>query len=66
MIKIGIIGLGYWGPNYLRVFSQIDGCQVAAGSDKDPKRKALFQKNHPSVKFYPDVSGMIAKEALDA
>ena len=30
MLNIGIIGLGYWGPNLLRNFSNNKGCQVKA------------------------------------
>ena len=28
MINVGIIGLGYWGPNLLRNFLNNKGCQV--------------------------------------
>lgn len=28
MINLGIVGLGYWGPNLLRNFAQLDGCKV--------------------------------------
>lgn len=66
MINVGIIGLGYWGPNYLRVFSQLDGCRLAAAADKDPKRVAQASKNYPSLRFFPDFRQMLAEEALDA
>jgi predicted dehydrogenase len=32
--RIAIIGCGYWGGNYVRVFSELDGVQVTAISDK--------------------------------
>lgn len=66
MINIGIIGLGYWGPNYLRIFSQLDGCHLGAASDKDSKRLAAFSKNYPSVRFFSDYGKMLENEILDA
>ena len=65
MIKIGIIGLGYWGPNYLRVFSQLEQCRVSACADSNDKRVDLFKINHPQIHFYSDFKEMIRKEPLD-
>jgi len=33
MIKIGVIGYGYWGPNIVRNFQNIKGCQVEMVAD---------------------------------
>ena len=33
MIKMGIIGFGYWGPNLLRNFHEADGVEMVAASD---------------------------------
>jgi len=33
MIKIGVIGYGYWGPNIVRNFQNIKGCQVKMVAD---------------------------------
>ncbi|OGR82632.1 MAG: hypothetical protein A2901_07600 [Elusimicrobia bacterium RIFCSPLOWO2_01_FULL_54_10] len=65
MINIGIIGLGYWGPNYLRIFSQLDGCRVGAASDKDGKRLEAFSKTYPSVRLFSDFRKMMEDEILD-
>ena len=58
MIKIGIIGYGYWGPNLVRNFAETPGAAVAAVSDLDAKKLELVQKRYPGVKtttvFRPD------------
>ena len=36
-IKIGIIGLGYWGPNLLRNFQSSKHCHVTYVCDKNKK-----------------------------
>src|SRR5262245_11320904 len=37
MIRVGVIGYGYWGPNIVRNFFSIDGFQVHAVCDKNPE-----------------------------
>jgi len=32
-INIGVVGLGYWGPNLLRNFLNTPGCRVKYGCD---------------------------------
>jgi predicted dehydrogenase len=38
MINVGIIGCGYWGPNLVRNFSNLEGCKLVAAGDQNPKR----------------------------
>lgn len=66
MTKLAVIGLGHWGPNYVRNFSQLDGCEVAACVDQDASRVAAFHKTYPGISFYPSTEEMYAKEKLDA
>lgn len=66
MIRLAIIGLGHWGPNYLRNFSQEKNCCLVACLDANAERIKLFQDKYPSVHFYTDLDSMLAKESLDA
>ena len=34
-IKVGVAGLGYWGPNLARNFAGIAGCELAWLCDED-------------------------------
>jgi predicted dehydrogenase len=52
MTQLAEIGLGHWGPNDLRIFSQMDRCKVAACVDQDASRVAAFRKSYPGVNFY--------------
>ena len=38
MINIGVIGYGYWGPNLVRNFADLEGATMAAVADLDPKK----------------------------
>lgn len=50
-ISVGIVGLGYWGPNWLRNFASIDGCDLAWGCDVREERTAKFARQYPAMKF---------------
>ena len=40
MLKVGVIGYGYWGPNVVRNFAIQPDCQIVAVCDKNPKTLA--------------------------
>ncbi len=43
MIKAGIIGLGYWGPNLLRNFCKNSNIEVVTAADPRPEARASLQ-----------------------
>ncbi len=48
-IKIGIIGCGYWGPNFVRNFNSLKGSVVKYASDLSPERLAHIKKLYPDI-----------------
>ena len=66
MIRVGVIGYGYWGPNLVRNFGELPGAQVAAVSDRRPERLALVKSRYPSVRTMVDHSDMLADSGIDA
>lgn len=65
-LRVGVIGCGHWGPNHVRVFSQLPGSRVAAVADPDARRTSAIQANHPAVKAYTDHRAMLQQERPDA
>jgi predicted dehydrogenase len=49
-INIGVIGYGYWGPNLVRNFAELDGATMAAVSDLDPKKLEIVKRRFPAAK----------------
>jgi predicted dehydrogenase len=49
MIKIGVIGYGYWGPNLVRNMNLCEGCVVSIIADANPERHGEIAKHHPGV-----------------
>ena len=66
MLGIGVIGYGYWGPNLVRNFSQVNGARVLAVCDQRPERRAQVEQIYPSIKTYNDVRDMLNNPAIDA
>ncbi len=48
-IGIGIIGCGYWGPNFVRNFNQIEGVSVKYACDLSAERLAHIKGLYPEI-----------------
>ena len=66
MIKIGIIGYGYWGPNLVRNFAETPGITVASVADLDPKKLEIVQKRYPGVKTTMRFQDLLENKDIDA
>jgi len=49
-MKIGVIGLGYWGPNLLRNLLHMPDVEVI-GCDEDRKRIDIIKRNFPNAEY---------------
>jgi predicted dehydrogenase len=66
MIRIGIIGYGYWGPNLVRNFVEMRGAEVAAVADLDTAKLQSLQRRFPAVKVTTDFQDLLTDPAIDA
>lgn len=66
LLKVGLVGLGYWGPNLLRVLTEMEGLEVTWICDLDEARLARFARRYPAVSATTAVDDLIQDEALDA
>ena len=66
MMRIGVIGYGYWGPNVVRNFSDLAEAQVTVVSDSRPDRLAQAQRRYPGIRVTTDPLDLIADPAVDA
>ncbi len=66
MIRVGIIGYGYWGPNLVRNFADDSNASVRAISDRRADRLSIARHRYPFSSFHPDPAGMIADPDVDA
>jgi predicted dehydrogenase len=67
MLRIGIIGIGHWGPNYARIFNgQIPGATLTACVDKAQSRLEGIRSQYPQVELLTDHREMIQRRLVDA
>ena len=65
-VSVGVVGLGYWGPNLARNFSALADCELAWCCDADPERRARFADQFRSTRFTDDLEDLLTDPALDA
>jgi len=66
MIRVGVVGYGYWGPVVARNFQSADGCELAAVSDKNPSAIERARKTYPGIQIASDASEIIQSPRVDA
>jgi predicted dehydrogenase len=66
MIKFGVIGYGYWGPNVVRNLHNIEGSEVVAVCDQSAHARNRVQKLYPAVKVCADPSEIFSSREIDA
>jgi predicted dehydrogenase len=66
MIKFGVIGYGYWGPNVVRNLDLMDKAEVVAVCDKSPTSRKRVQKAYPGVRVTSDSGELMTSKDLDA
>ena len=66
MIKVGVIGYGYWGPNLVRNFMGAPGSAVIRVCDLREERLAPLQKLYPGIKMCSQATDLIDDPEIDA
>jgi predicted dehydrogenase len=63
---VGVVGLGYWGPNLARNLGAIAGCELAWMCDASPEARAKLERSFPAARSTADIEDLLADPALDA
>lgn len=66
MIKLGIIGCGYWGPNLVRNFNSINGVEIAYCADLDENRLSHIKSLYPRIEVTREYSKILNDKKVDA
>jgi predicted dehydrogenase len=65
-INLGIIGCGYWGPNFVRNFSQMTGVQISGICDMNLDKLAHMKQMYRNIRTYRDYQSLFKNNKLDA
>ncbi len=63
---LGIVGLGYWGPNLLRNFSQLDGCMLKTCCDLSEDNLKRAQMQYPDIETTNDYAALLKDPEIQA
>ncbi|MBD3319991.1 MAG: gfo/Idh/MocA family oxidoreductase, partial [Chitinivibrionales bacterium] len=66
MLKMGVIGYGYWGPNIVRNFNGLDDCSVTCVCDKNPSTLKRVTSVYPTIDVLTDCSEAVKSPDTDA
>jgi len=66
-LRFGLVGLGHWGPNYVRLLTGIvPGARLVACAELREERRHSLARLSPGVRFHSDHCGLLAAGGLDA
>ena len=66
MIRVGIVGLGYWGPNLVRCYSELDNCKVTAVCDQSYDQLLSIKDRFPQVYPIESFDALLDRDIVDA
>jgi len=66
MIRVGVIGYGYWGPNLVRNFMRAQGSAVVSVCDLREERLSSLRKIYPTLKTFNNTDELIQDREVEA
>jgi len=65
-LSVGVVGLGYWGPNLVRNFHAHADCRLKAVCDLSEERRLHMASLYPEAETFADFDAMLEEAELDA
>jgi predicted dehydrogenase len=65
-VRVGVVGLGYWGPNIARNLAAIDGCELRWLCDADADARERLASSFPGARATGELDDPLTDDELDA
>ena len=65
-VGVAVVGLGYWGPNLLRVLGDNLDASIRWICDLDTERLGRYRRHHPGARVTTRIERVLADSAVDA
>ncbi len=65
-LRIGVAGLGYWGPNLARNFAALPGCVLSWCCDPSAQARERVAAEFPGARLAAELGELLADPTLDA
>src|SRR5436190_6901045 len=66
VLRVGVVGYGYWGPNVVRNLHGLDSCEVVSVCDKNEAVLKRARRQYPAVQMTTDVADILTSSDIDA
>ncbi len=66
VVRFGVVGYGYWGPNVVRNLNQLEKADVLAVCDQSTTARQRIQKAYPHIDVTSDSAELMASPEIDA
>jgi predicted dehydrogenase len=66
MVRIGLVGLGYWGPHFARIAWEHSGAELVWCCDRSEAALELPERRYPLVKRTASFEEVLADDSVDA
>jgi predicted dehydrogenase len=63
-VRVGVVGLGYWGPNVVRNMSRV--AELAWCCDLSEENRDRYAQQYPQARFTGDFGDLLSDPSLDA
>jgi predicted dehydrogenase len=65
-VRVGVVGLGYWGPNLARNFDALPGTELAWICDSSEEARERWSQALPGARAAAELDELLADDSLDA
>ncbi len=65
-VRLGVVGMNYWGPNLARNFARLEGCRLEWVCDRDEAVLDRHRATYPAARFTTRYEDLLEDPGLDA
>jgi predicted dehydrogenase len=65
-VRVGVVGLGYWGPNIARNLAALPGCELRWLCDRSPGARERWAAHFPGTRHSAELARLLEDDELDA
>ncbi|HWG08287.1 MAG TPA: Gfo/Idh/MocA family oxidoreductase [Solirubrobacteraceae bacterium] len=65
-VRVGVVGLGYWGPNIARNLAALEGCELRWLCDADEAARSRLAGTFPGARVTGELQDLLQDPELDA
>jgi predicted dehydrogenase len=66
VVRVGVIGYGYWGPNIVRNLYSLENCEIASVCDKNSTALRRVSRSYPRINLTTDIHEILTAVDIDA